>query len=130
MSWLEHPDRRVRMAAQLELTRRQAVKEFTQVVAKSRLQWARLHAVWGLGQIARVGFAGQPDGCPKKALRPLLRDVDPQIRASTCRVLADAADHHSVDGLVATILDPDCSGPCRRRDRVWQAGHGPGRCRR
>ena len=105
MDWLEHPDRRVRMAAQMELTRRQAVKALTRVIAKSQLQLARLHAVWGLGQIARVGTAEAREAA-RKALRPLLRDVDPEIRANTCRVLGDALDRETVEVIVAAIHDP------------------------
>ena len=53
-AWLGHPDQRVRMKGQFELARRgmsSLLKDVLDDPEASRL--ARLHAIWGLGQISR-----------------------------------------------------------------------------
>ena len=52
---LAHDDQRVRMAAQFELVKQNASVELTTVAAdKSAALLARIHAVWGIGQILHV----------------------------------------------------------------------------
>ena len=72
---LGHADRRIRLEAQFELAARGA--DFgPRLGAGPRL--ARIHAIWGCGQRK----AAAP-------LVPLLKDVDPEIRAQAARVLGD-----------------------------------------
>jgi quinoprotein glucose dehydrogenase len=82
---LGHPDSRVRQRAQFALAERgpASVAVFEKVAADPKSQLARLHAVWGLGQLGRKN----PD-----ALRPLvalLDDVDAEVRAQAARVIGD-----------------------------------------
>lgn len=79
-------DRRVRMPAQFELARRGAVETLT-VVARNPEEplLARLHALWGLGQIGATAFPESTwpslDGLP---------DQSPEVRAQVMRVLGEA----------------------------------------
>jgi quinoprotein glucose dehydrogenase len=90
ITWLGHPDRRVRQEAQFELANRKAVHRLVPF-AKSGRQLTRIHAIWGLGQIVRQN----PDLLQSEVLRirhvlmDLLRDEDSEIRAQVCRTLAD-----------------------------------------
>lgn len=52
---LSHADRRVRQEAQFTLVDRKLADALTGVAANSDHELARLHAVWGLGQLARQG---------------------------------------------------------------------------
>jgi quinoprotein glucose dehydrogenase len=83
---LSHPDRRARLNAQLELVSRGG----TGVAAFSRLVWddsedplARLHAIWGLGMLAKEYVTASP------TLLKLLDDKDPEVVAQSIRALGD-----------------------------------------
>ncbi|MBC7892011.1 MAG: HEAT repeat domain-containing protein, partial [Sphingobacteriaceae bacterium] len=84
---LANPDQRIRQKAQFELAKRGAngAAVFTKTIAQTSNQLARIHAIWGTGQLARQQAAyGQP-------LLPLLSDKDPEIIAQAANVLGDAA---------------------------------------
>lgn len=83
---LAHRDQRVRQGAQGELARRER-KEALLVVARSSqaMPFARLHALWGYGQLLRRNAA---ESAPLVAL---LRDGEPEIRRHTVRMLGDAS---------------------------------------
>jgi quinoprotein glucose dehydrogenase len=102
---LGHPDLRVRLRAQLALTRRGDGFEVLAKAAKqSKDGFTRLHGVWGLGVIARRGaavlpgtsggFAVLPDkqlrDKARKELLPLLEDGDPEVRAQAVKVLGES----------------------------------------
>ncbi len=54
--WLGHADRRVRLEAQFELAKRDAIEELSRIALLSTSpELARIHAIWGLGQISRRG---------------------------------------------------------------------------
>jgi len=83
---LSHPDRRARLEAQLELASRgsKSVSAFSKVANdKKAAPLGRLHAVWGLTQLARKD--------PKVAplLAKLLGDADSEIRAQSAKGLGD-----------------------------------------
>lgn len=98
---LAHRDRRVRMRAQFELSKRYqpsrtAVGEvitgalglnplsmFKRVLEESKNRLARIHAIWGIGQI----LARHRDA--STLLVPFLSDPDPEIRAQVAKTLAD-----------------------------------------
>lgn len=99
---LTHPDSRVRLRAQIALTRKpDAIEVFKKAVA-SENQIERIHGIWGLGIVARRGAVPSPWGefamLPKKGLRedaanaivPLLKDPDPEIRTQAARAIADS----------------------------------------
>src|SRR5262249_37203099 len=60
---------------------------------------ARLHAVWGLGQIARS------DAAALDGLRKLLDGKDAEVRAQSAKVLGDAKDKKSAEKLVGLLKD-------------------------
>lgn len=97
---LAHADQRVRTETQFEFARRAAPAPLAAVATNaSSTQLARLHAVWGLGQIARK------DRSALAALPALLRDNDPEVRAQTAKVLGDAREASTLTALIAALKD-------------------------
>lgn len=83
---LGHRDQRVRQGAQLELAKRGKAAAFLAVARDANAnQLARIHALWGYGQLLRRSAA---ESAPVVAL---LRDADPELRAQTAKILGDAA---------------------------------------
>lgn len=80
---LGHADQRVRQEAQFELARRKEWDFFIKTAQKGN-GLARLHAIWGMGQ---VGFEGE------RALTfaHLLKDEEPEVRAQVAKVIGDHA---------------------------------------
>ncbi|WP_185155575.1 PVC-type heme-binding CxxCH protein [Rudanella paleaurantiibacter] len=83
---LMYPDMRIRQKAQFELVNRGATgaAQLQKATAQTANQLARVHGVWGIGQLARKNKA---DGKP---LLALLRDSDPEIVAQAAKVIGDA----------------------------------------
>lgn len=96
---LAHADMRVRQRAQFALVEREASDVLGTVAAEHTDQLARIHAVWGLGQLAREDLGHAP------ALRALLDDRDPEIRAQAAKMLGDARDPDATDRLIAALDD-------------------------
>lgn len=81
---LGHADQRVRMKAQFELVKRGALAELEAVAAKVEApQLARIHAIWGIGQLLRQEKAEDA------ALAALFGDADPEVRAQAIRTVTD-----------------------------------------
>lgn len=96
---LHHDDMRVRLRAQFALAARgsEAAGDLTTVASGDDNQLARLHAVWGLGQIGR----SHPE-----VLSPvlaLLTDNDSEVRAQAARVLGDARHQPSANSLMRLL---------------------------
>lgn len=91
---LAHKDRRVRLEAQFELAKRKESSAFESTLKNGTTQLARIHAIWGLGQIGRGAV-----------LVPLMQDTDAEIRAQACRVLGDLRSKESANGLIARLKD-------------------------
>lgn len=90
-----HGDRRVRQAAQQELVGRQgSTRTLTEAARNSANRMARMHAIWGLGQLFT-----------RNQLFPLLKDKDVEIRAQTARVLGDRRVGDAHDPLVQALKD-------------------------
>jgi quinoprotein glucose dehydrogenase len=112
-SLLGHPDQRVRQEAQFEIVdralardassavRQDYVRELLRVAQKNDNPLARLHAIWGLGQIDRTigGLLGP--------ILPLLADNDAEVRAQTAKILGDAKLGVATDDLINTLRDSD-----------------------
>jgi quinoprotein glucose dehydrogenase len=102
-SLLEHPDMRVRQEAQFALAGKgtEAIATLAEVARGGKNQLARLHAVWGLGQIGRI---------TARALKPveeLLTDSDAEVRAQAAKVVGDARLADAAPTLLALLKDPE-----------------------
>lgn len=100
---LGHPDSRVRLRAQVALTRKPDAIDTFQKAIQSNDTLTRIHGIWGMGIIARRGSTSNPKGitpvaAPATSLRekaaaallPLLKDPSAEIRVQTLRVIADS----------------------------------------
>lgn len=97
---LAHADQRVRQEAQFSLAAQwTALQGFTKAL-QSDNQLARLHAVWGLGQIA--GRFPSVD-----VLLPLLGDADAEVRSQAAKTLGDVRAEKAYDGLVKLLSDAE-----------------------
>lgn len=101
---LGHVDQRVRQGAQLELAKRGKAAELLAVARDGQAaQLARLHALWGYGQLLRRSAA------PSASVAGLLADADAEIRAQTSKIFGDAAATGAkTEGraLLALLADP------------------------
>ncbi len=103
---LAEPDSRVRKAAQFELVRRKKTWALLVVAKQTENQLARLHAIWGIGQVAR----GWPDGKNKDAgaVAPLLHfleDKNAEVRTQAAKVLGESAHAQALEPLVGLLKD-------------------------
>jgi quinoprotein glucose dehydrogenase len=82
---LAHADQRVRLGAQFALAAKGAgvAPLFAKIAQSGPTPLARLHGIWGLGQITEKNA---PAAGP---LLALLADPDPEVRAQTAKVLGD-----------------------------------------
>lgn len=102
---LSHPDMRVRLRAQLALTRKSDGMEVLGKAAKEgKDTLTRLHGIWGLGVMARrgaavlpgasEGFASMPGRQVRENARqllvPLTSDKDAEVRAQAVKVLGES----------------------------------------
>lgn len=82
---LKYPDMRVRLKAQFELARRdkKGYPQFKNAIAQKESQLARVHGIWGIGQLLdkNKGYA--------QDLIALLTDPDEEIIAQALKVLGD-----------------------------------------
>ncbi|HTL31157.1 MAG TPA: PVC-type heme-binding CxxCH protein [Tepidisphaeraceae bacterium] len=98
---LSHVDMRVRMEAQFELVRRgeSSIALLQQTAASDSNQLARLHAIWGLGMIARTN---------PNALKPvidLVTDPDEQVKSQAIKVLGDAKIEPAYTPILSALKD-------------------------
>ncbi len=101
VKWLAFPDQRVRQEAQFALAERSEVGVFADVAIRGTNDVARLHAIWGLDQIARAEASSDA----VTALLPLLSDSDPEVRAQTAKVLGEQRVTGAYDGLVRLVVE-------------------------
>lgn len=98
---LKHDDMRVRQKAQLELATRgeEGLIAFTATLANKSHQLSRVHAIWGISQMARkqIGHAA--------LLVPLLKDSDPKIRAQAARWIGDVRYKDAGEALIPLLKD-------------------------
>jgi quinoprotein glucose dehydrogenase len=82
---LEHVDRRVRLEAQFALAQRgkTSIEAFAGVLKTGKSRLAKLHALWGLGQLGRA------ERSALKAALPSLGDADAEVRAQAANVLGE-----------------------------------------
>ena len=83
---LSHPDQRVRQKAQFELADRGADETLLRVLRSDAELLPRLHALWGLGQVARQ----QPENEKLKiAFIEMLSDREPEIRGRAAELAGE-----------------------------------------
>ncbi|MEW6160874.1 MAG: HEAT repeat domain-containing protein, partial [Verrucomicrobiota bacterium] len=119
--WLAHPHMRVRQKAQFELAERAqrelgttparlggSVAILLETAQSGRTQFARIHALWGLGQVLEAAHKESIETTPRlvlKKIKPLLRDADPEIRAQTVRVFGHARSSDFTRELIRLLQD-------------------------
>jgi putative membrane-bound dehydrogenase-like protein len=96
---LQHADMRVRLKAQFELVRRTDVTTLGLAARRAQHQLARIHGLWGIGQLARKD--------PQHAvlLTELIDDPDSEIRAQAARLIGDVRDVGAGDALRPLLAD-------------------------
>ncbi|MGC4016549.1 MAG: HEAT repeat domain-containing protein [Luteolibacter sp.] len=118
LALFKHPDMRVRLRAELALSRKpDALAQFKKAVASSD-ELERLHGVWGLGILARRGggavhpvntAAAAPNAELRKAasteLAALLKHSDPEVRAQAVKALEEGSLEGASLPLGPLVLD-------------------------
>lgn len=102
---LSHVDRRVRLESQWELARRGDAESLVSVARDADVPAvARLHAVWGVGQIIRTDTEYKPKGLD--VLRPLLGDRDASIVAAVADIAGQTGDQKAASQLKSIVGAP------------------------
>lgn len=98
---LEHPNIKVRQEAHFALADKGQVSfaGLSKTASQSTNQFARIHAIWALGMIARKAPASGA------ALLPLLKDKDDEIRAQAARQLGELRYQDARPQLVEMLKD-------------------------
>ncbi|WP_419212195.1 HEAT repeat domain-containing protein [Maribacter sp. X9] len=96
VSLLSYGDMRIRQKAQFELAKRTfwGYRALEKVLTEEENQLARIHAIWGIGQIAAENKS------KASPLLALLNDNDPEIIAQSAKVLGDLKYAPSADQLI------------------------------
>ena len=118
---LRHPDQRVRLEAQYTLAGRgnAGYKVLEAALTQREHQLARVHAIWGIAQQARQKPARA------EALRPLLTDADPEIRAQAARWLGDVRYASAADDLIPLLADANARARFFAAEALGRIGHAP-----
>lgn len=83
---LMYPDMRIRQKTQFELATRRESQVLLNAANQKENQLARVHGIWGLGQVIRTG------DIESSLLYPFLEDADPEIVTQTIKVLGEIRD--------------------------------------
>ena len=99
--FLKHPDMRVRRGSQFELVRRGDAgrRALLATVENKAHQLARLHGIWGLGQL------GRKDASVLKPLVVFLEDKDPEVRLHVAGVMGDAGHAPVLEAMLPLLED-------------------------
>jgi putative heme-binding domain-containing protein len=98
-SLLRHVDMRVRQKAQFELARRGDLAPFLAAARDGSAGLGRLHAIWGIAQVARR----QPAHAAQ--LAEFLGDKDPEVRAQAAKMIGDVRHAAAGDRLLPLLAD-------------------------
>ncbi|HEX8912088.1 MAG TPA: PVC-type heme-binding CxxCH protein [Humisphaera sp.] len=99
---LAHPDLRVRQEAQFALAKDPVnLSKLVKAAVTPGSPLARLHGIWGIGQLARK--------TPTAAAQvlPLLADADLEVRCQAAKVAGDAKAAGAYDALLKLAADPE-----------------------
>jgi quinoprotein glucose dehydrogenase len=116
---LGHADMRVRTKAQFELADRPAAGALLGAARQRENRLARLHGIWGLGQLARR------DVRHAAPLAGLLREADPEIRAQAAKLLGDLRYAPAGDDLVPLLEDEAPRVRFFAAEALGRIGHRP-----
>ena len=96
---LSYSDMRIRQKAQFELAARgsKGYDQFTKAIAQQDNQLARVHGIWGIGQLIRKD---KSDAAPLVAL---LKDSDPEIIAQAAKILGDVKHKEAGASLIPVL---------------------------
>jgi quinoprotein glucose dehydrogenase len=99
---LYHEDMRVRRKAQFELAKREkeGFQVFQEVLKDKSNQLARIHAIVGISQLARL-----KDISYAQVIVPLLKDQDPEIKAQAAKWLGDIRYSKAESELISNLKD-------------------------
>jgi len=99
---LNFEDMRIRRKAQFELAKRgdNGAQVFEKVMNQNGNQLARINAIVGMSQIARM-----EDMKYAQSLIPLLKDADPEIRAQAAKWLGDIKYKEAGSSMLALLVD-------------------------
>ena len=98
---LGHADQRVRLGAQFALAEKNAATALAGIAKSGAPRLARLHALWGLGQIARR------DATRFDAIALQTADPDNEVRAQAAKLLGDSRDRARVSVLLPLLRDTE-----------------------
>jgi quinoprotein glucose dehydrogenase len=102
---LHHVDRRIRLEAQFALVDNKQLDQLAKVArgveggSKPIDLFARLHAIWGVGQLARA------DRAAIDSILPLLDDENAEVRSQVLKVIGDARIPNFESRLANAMLD-------------------------
>ena len=96
---LGHEDRRVRMEAQFELVKRKEADILKQTASTKGNLLARLHGIWGLGQL------GRKEASQCAPLASLLDDSESEVRAQAAKMIGDIRLNGAATQLIAKLKD-------------------------
>ncbi|MDB5388131.1 MAG: repeat protein [Planctomycetaceae bacterium] len=99
---LSHADQRVRQRSQFALADRgtEIAGLLSGIAVKNESLMARLHAIWGLGQVAAKHHE------QLNSLLPLLDDSEPEVRAQVAKVFGQVRSSLANEKLVLLLKDP------------------------
>jgi len=99
---LSNPDMRIRQKSQFELSKREKIgwEIFKRAIAQRDNQLARVHGIWGIGQLARM------DKAYAAPLLELLNDNDPEIVAQAAKILGDVTYTEAGKYLIPLLSHP------------------------
>ncbi|MHC4996954.1 MAG: DUF7133 domain-containing protein, partial [Planctomycetota bacterium] len=117
---MKHPDMRVRNRAHFAIAGRGAdsIATFANIVQTTGHELQRLHAVWGLGMVARH------DRSALNTVQKLLDHGDPSVRAQAAKILGDYQHGPAAMVLTQVLLDDDASVRMHAALALAQLGGG------
>ena len=116
---LQHADQRVRLKAQFELVRRADVTTFRVTASRAEHQLARIHSLWGIGQLARK------DPQHSALLEAFTSDPDPEIRAQAARMIGDVRDERLAGALLPLVADAAPRARFFAAEALGRLAYGP-----
>lgn len=98
---LGHQDQRIRLKAQFSLVAKgkSSLDVFQKALEQRNSRMARVHAIWGIAQLAREDISMGEN------LTPLLADEDAEIRAQAAKMIGDVRYGEAAGSLIVMLED-------------------------